>query len=251
MMPVRVIPCLDVSGGRVVKGVRFEGLRDAGDPVALAARYAADGADEIVFLDVSAGVEGRRTALETVERTACRVFVPLTVGGGVRCVEDARDLLRAGCDKVAVNSAAARDPALIDRLAAAFGSQCVVAAVDARRCGDGWTVVVDAGRTDTLLPAVRWVEAAQARGAGEVLLTSVDRDGVNDGYDGDLLRAVSAVLHVPLVASGGFGRPEHAVAAVEAGADAVLAASVFHDGRMSVRELKKALQARGVEVRPC
>lgn len=251
MMPVRVIPCLDVSGGRVVKGVRFEGLRDAGDPVALAERYAADGADEIVFLDVSAGVEGRRTALETVERTARRVFVPLTVGGGVRCVEDARDLLRAGCDKVAVNSAAVRDPALIGRLAAAFGSQCVVAAVDARRCGDGWTVAVDAGRTDTLIPAVCWVEEAQARGAGEILLTAVDRDGVHDGYDGDLLRAVSAVLRVPLVASGGFGRVEHAVEAVRAGADAVLAASVFHDGRMSVRELKKALQARGVEVRPC
>ncbi|MBP7864514.1 MAG: imidazole glycerol phosphate synthase subunit HisF [Acidobacteria bacterium] len=251
MRTVRVIPCLDVTGGRVVKGVKFEGLRDVGDPVALAERYAAEGADEIVFLDVSAGMEGRRTALEVVERTARRVFVPLTAGGGVRRVEDARDLLRAGCDKVAVNSAAVRDPSLIDRLAAAFGSQCVVAAVDARRDGDGWTVAVDAGRTATDLPAVQWIAEAQARGAGEVLLTAVDRDGVNGGYDCDLIRAVSAVLRVPLVASGGFGRVEHAVEAVRAGADAVLAASVFHEGRMSVRQLKEFLRTRGVEVRPC
>ncbi len=249
MVLKRVIPCLDVAGGRVVKGVRFRNLRDSGDPVALARRYAEEGADELVFLDITAGVEGRRTALRLVERAAREVFIPFTVGGGVRCRENARDLLLAGCDKVAVNSAAVRRPGLLEELAGRFGRQCVVLAVDARRTPAGFRVAVDAGRTLTDRDAVDWVREGQDRGAGEVLLTSMDRDGGQAGFDLELLRAVAPACRVPLIASGGFGEPAHAVAALSAGADAVLAASVFHDGVLSIPELKRFLQDHGIEVR--
>jgi cyclase len=245
----RVIPCLDVAAGRVVKGVRFRNLRDSGDPVELARRYGEEGADELVFLDIAAGVEGRRTALRMVERVAREVFIPLTVGGGVRSAEDARDLLLAGCDKVAVNSAAVRRPGLLDELAGRFGRQCVVLAVDARRAPAGFRVAVDAGRTLTGLDAADWVRAGQGHGAGEVLLTSMDRDGGQAGFDLELLRAVAPACRVPLIASGGFGEPAHAAAALAAGADAVLAASVFHDGVLAIRDLKRYLRNHGYEVR--
>jgi cyclase len=245
----RVIPCLDVTGGRVVKGVRFVNLRDSGNPVELAQRYQEEGADELVFLDISAGVEGRRTALRMVERVARAIYIPFTVGGGVRAVGDARNLLLAGCDKVAVNSAAVRRPALLGELANRFGRQCVVLAVDARRASGGFRVAVDAGRTLTGRNAVGWIQEGQAAGAGEVLLTSMDRDGEQTGFDLELLRAAAAVCRVPLIASGGFGEPAHALAALEAGADAVLAASVFHEGRLRIGELKRYLAEHGIEVR--
>lgn len=253
MSAVRIIACLDVAAGRVVKGVRFQGLRPCGDPAALARRYAEQGADELVLLDVTAGGEKRLAAAETVARVARAAFLPLTVGGGIRSEAGARDLLRSGCDKVAVNSAAVRDPALVGRLAAAFGKQCVVVAVDARqRPGrDEWEVVVDAGKTPTGRDVVGWVREAERRGAGEILLTSIDRDGVGAGFDGALLRAVSAGLGVPLVASGGFRVPPHALEAVRAGADAVLAASALHRGEMSLARIKSFLLKRNVEVRPC
>ena len=250
MVLKRVIPCLDVAGGRVVKGIRFRNLRDSGDPVELARRYEEEGADELVFLDIAAGVEGRRTALRMVERVAREVFIPLTVGGGVRSAEDARDLLLAGCDKVAVNSAAVRRPELLEELASRFGRQCVVLAVDARRTpgrfpGGG-------GRradADGPLDAADWVRAGQDRGAGEVLLTSMDRDGGQAGFDLELLQAAAPACRVPLIASGGFGEPAHAAAALAAGADAVLAASVFHDGVLTIGDLKRYLRNHGVEVR--
>jgi cyclase len=251
MVMNRVIPCLDVAAGRVVKGIEFRGLRDAGDPVELARRYAADGADELVFLDVTAGVEGRDTAARVVERVAAEVFVPLTVGGGVRSVADARRLLDAGCDKVAVNSAAVRRPELLAELAAVLGRQCVVLAVDAVATRAGYRVVVDAGRSVTDLEVLGWLEEGQRRGAGEVLLTSVDRDGGHAGYDLTLLAGAAAVCRVPLVASGGLSGPPDAAAALAAGADAVLAASRFHDGELTIGELKAYLAALGFEVRPC
>ncbi|GIU97724.1 MAG: imidazole glycerol phosphate synthase subunit HisF [Actinomycetota bacterium] len=247
----RIIPCLDVNAGRVVKGVRFVDLRDAGDPVELAARYDEQGADELVFLDITATLEGRRATLDVVSRTAEQVFIPLTVGGGVRGEDDVRDLLRAGADKVALNSAAVRDPELLTRCAGAFGSQCIVIAIDARRRDGGWEVVIDAGRTPTGLDAVRWAhEATARRGAGEVLLTSMDRDGTGEGYDLELLEAVAAAVPVPLVASGGAGRPGHFAQALAPGrADAVLAASRFHDGELTIGEVKDYLAARGIPVR--
>lgn len=245
----RVVPCLDVAAGRVVKGVRFQDLRDVGDPAEAAARYAAAGADEIVFLDVTAGPERRDTDLEWVERTAERVFVPLTVGGGVRVVDDAGRLLRAGADKVAVNSAAVSRPELLGELAERFGSQCVVLSVDVARRGAGWEVVTQGGRTATGLDALEWIERAVELGAGEVLLTSIDADGTQEGYDLELLREVTRRVTVPVIASGGAGRPEHLSAALEAGAAAVLAASIFHDGCYTVGEVKAALAAAGHVVR--
>jgi cyclase len=248
----RVIPCLDVASGRVVKGVRFLDLRDAGDPAAAARRYAAEGADELVFLDVRAAPEARATDLAWVERVAEQVFVPLTVGGGVRSVADARALLLAGADKVAVNTAAVERPALLGDLARRFGSQCVVLAVDARRRpgGDGgWEVVTHGGRRPTGREAIAWIREAVELGAGEVLLTSIDGDGTLLGYDLELVRAAALAVSVPVIASGGAGTPEHLAEALAAGAAAVLAASIFHDGTYSIGEVKRALAVRGLKVR--
>ncbi|MGE0712354.1 MAG: imidazole glycerol phosphate synthase subunit HisF [Planctomycetota bacterium] len=248
----RVIPCLDVAEGRVVKGVRFQGLRDAGDPVAQALAYQAQGADELVLLDVSATPEGRRTARHTVAAVREVLGIPLTVGGGVRAVEDAGGLLEAGADKVGVNTAAVADPSLLTRLADAFGAQCTVLSLDAasRQGGDGWEVVVRSGRERTGRCAVDWAREATERGAGEVLLTSWDRDGTQQGYDLPLVSAVGGAVTVPVIASGGARTPEDLAAALRAGADAVLAASIFHDGLITVTELKHALAALGVPVRP-
>ena len=240
----RIVPCLDVEGGRVVKGTRFQDLRDAGDPVELAARYDREGGDELVFLDITATLEGRAATLDVIARTAEQVFIPLTVGGGVRQDDDVHDLLRAGADKVAVNSAAVRDPSLLQRAADRFGTQCMVVAIDARRRvgGSGWEVAIDAGRTSTDRDAVEWaVEATSRCGAGEVLLTSMDRDGTGEGYDLELLRAVAGEVGVPVVASGGAGELDHfAEALTEGGADAVLAASRLHFGQIGIREIKRA-----------
>ncbi|HHQ49373.1 MAG TPA: imidazole glycerol phosphate synthase subunit HisF [Acidobacteria bacterium] len=245
----RIIPCLDVDRGRVVKGVRFQGLRDAGDPAELATAYAAQGADELVVLDVSATPEGRGHALETVRRVRTAVGIPVTVGGGVRTVADAAALLEAGADKVAVNTAAVARPELLGELAERFGRQCTVLALDARRKGDGWEVVVRSGREPTGLHAVAWARAAAAAGAGEILLTSWDRDGTRDGYDTELLAAVSRAVRVPVIASGGADTPAHMAEALAAGADAVLAASIFHDQDATVGDIKAGLHRLGVEVR--
>ena len=248
----RIMPCLDVNAGRVVKGTRFVDLVDAGDPVELAARYDAEGADELVFLDITATIEGREATLDVIGRTADQVFIPLTVGGGVREEDDVRTLLRAGADKVAINSAAVRAPALLERCAGRFGTQCMVIAIDAkRRSGGSWEVFVDAGRTPTGRDAIEWaVEATERRGAGEVLLTSMDRDGTGEGYDLELLHAVSEVVRVPLVASGGAGRVEHfAEALTDGGADAVLAASRFHFEQLTIRDVKRYLEDLEIPVR--
>jgi cyclase len=247
----RIIPCLDVKNGRVVKGVQFQNLKDSGDPVELAARYDAEGADELVFLDITAGIEKRDTAAKMVAAVARQVFIPFTVGGGIRTVADAEALLEAGCDKVAVNSAAVRRPELITELASRFGSQCVVVAVDVRRPSFGILVSVDAGRTTTQLTMADWLAQAQDRGAGEILLTSMDRDGTGSGYDLDVLRTASRNLKIPLIASGGFGEARHAVEAFAADADAVLAAGIFHTGGLTVGRLKEQLAREGVEVRAC
>ncbi|HSD78739.1 MAG TPA: imidazole glycerol phosphate synthase subunit HisF [Solirubrobacteraceae bacterium] len=250
----RVIPCLDVDGGRVVKGTRFVGLRDAGDPVELAARYDAEGADELVFLDITATHERRDTIVELARRTADNVFIPFTIGGGIRSAEDAQAVLDAGADKVSVNSAAVARPELIDELARVFGVQCVVLAIDAKRRDPadpaaGWEVHVAGGRTPTGLDAVAWARDGVARGAGEILLTSMDRDGTSDGYDLELTRAIARAVGVPVIASGGAGRLEHLVDALRAGADAALAASIFHFGEYTIAEAKAALAAGGIAVR--
>ena len=254
MQTVRVVPCLDVDGGRVVKGVNFVGLRDAGDPVELAARYDREGADELVFLDVRASVDSRDTTIDMVRRTAEEVFIPFTVGGGIRSVEDARGILRAGADKVSVNTAAVDGPELVTGLAAEFGIQCVVVAVDARRSTavpSGFEVFTHGGRTPTGRDAVAWVAEVVALGAGEILLTSMDRDGTRDGFDIEMLKAVGAVATVPLIASGGVGDLDHLVqGATEGGADAVLAASIFHFGEHTVADAKRHLAGAGVAVRP-
>jgi cyclase len=249
MLKVRVIPCLDVRDGRVVKGVRFIDLVDAGDPVEQAGAYDAAGADELMFLDIAASHEGRRTLLDVVARTADMCFMPLSVGGGIRAVDEARALLRAGADKVSLNTAAVEDPALVARCADAFGSQAVVAAIDARRSGDRWRVFTYGGRTDTGLDAIDYARAAAGRGAGEILLTSMDQDGAKTGYDLELLRAVSAAVDIPVIASGGAGNTDHLIAAVEAGADAVLAASIFHFGEVTIAQAKRAMAAAGLPMR--
>lgn len=252
---LRVIPCLDVDAGRVVKGVNFENLRDAGDPVELARRYDAEGADELTFLDVSASVEQRETTFEVVRRTAEQVFVPLTVGGGVRSAEDVDRLLRAGADKVGVNTAAIARPELLAEIADRFGSQVLVLSVDARRVRDGastdsgFEVTTHGGRRGTGLDAVAWAVRAVELGVGEILLNSMDADGTTAGFDVEMLTAVRREVRVPLVASGGAGTPEHFVEAARAGADAVLAASVFHFGTLSVGQVKQALREAGFEVR--
>jgi cyclase len=255
MLARRIIPCLDVKDGRVVKGVRFVDLADAGDPVEVAARYDAEGADELCFLDITASHEGRPIILDVVARTAERVFMPLTVGGGVRTVDDVRALLRAGADKVSVNTAAVARPDLVREAAERFGTQCVVVAIDARRraAADpsrGWTVYTHGGRAPTGLDAVEWAARMEAEGAGEILLTSMDRDGTRLGYDLDLVRAVSERVGVPVIASGGVGTLEHlSDGFVRGGASAVLAASIFHYGEHTVREAKAYLAGRGVPVR--
>ena len=251
MLCRRVIPCLDVAGGRVVKGTRFVDLVDEGDPPELAARYAAEGADELVFLDISAAPEGRGTLLEIVERTARRAFIPLTVGGGVRSVEEMRDVLRAGADKVSLNTAAVTDPDLIARCAARFGRQAVVVAIDARTTASGfWEVLVRGGRETTGLDAIAWAGRAVDRGAGELLVTSIDRDGTQSGFDTELLRAITDAVHVPVIASGGAAGPADFVAAVvDGGADAVLAASIFHRGIHTIGAVKAAMAAAGLPVR--
>ena len=253
----RIVPCLDVDKGRVVKGVKFVELRDAGDPVELAARYDAEGADELVFLDITASHEGRDLILDVAARSAESVFIPLTIGGGVRSVEDVSRLLRAGADKVAMNSAAVATPSLVRDAASEFGSQAIVVAIDARRkelsCGDAsWEVFVQGGRLPTGLDAVRWARMVCELGAGEILLTSMDRDGTSEGYDLDLTKAVADAVPVPVIASGGAGRPEHLADAVDpalGGAEAALAASVFHFAEFSITEAKRALADRGLPVR--
>lgn len=250
MLKVRLIPCLDVRDGRVVKGVRFVDLRDAGDPVAQAKAYDAAGADELMFLDITASHEGRDAILDVVARTADVCFMPLSVGGGIRTVEGARALLRAGADKISINTAAVEDPTLIPACADAFGSQAVVAAIDARATGDRWRVFTYGGRRDTGLDAVDHARVCVAAGAGEILLTSMDRDGDRSGYDIALLKAVTSAVGVPVIASGGAGSAAHLVAAVkEGGADAVLAASIFHFGEISIGEAKRAMAAAGLPVR--
>lgn len=250
MLTVRIVPCLDVRDGRVVKGVRFQGLRDAGSPPELAEAYEAQGADEIVLLDVSATPEGRATAARTVAAVRERLSLPLTVGGGVRVADDAARLLEAGADKVAVNTAAVEGPALLDEMARRFGRQCTVLALDAARDGAGrFEVVTLSGKRRTGLDAIDWARQAEARGAGEVLLTSWDRDGTKAGYDLELIAAVADAVAVPIVASGGAATAEHMAEAVRAGASAVLAASIFHYGETTVAELKGALARLGVEVR--
>jgi imidazole glycerol-phosphate synthase subunit HisF len=248
----RVIPCLDVTDGRVVKGVNFVDLRDAGDPVELAARYDIEGADELVFLDITASSDGRDTMVDVARRTAEQVYIPFTIGGGIRSVDDARLLLRAGADKVSVNTSAVQRPDLVADIATEFGAQCVVCAIDARaRSGGGWEVVVHGGRTPTGLDAVEWAERATALGAGEILLTSMDRDGTKDGFDLALTRAISDAVGVPVIASGGAGTLDHLVEGViEGGADAVLAASIFHFGQYSIAEAKEVMAAAGIRVRP-
>jgi imidazole glycerol-phosphate synthase subunit HisF len=246
----RVIPCMDVDAGRVVKGTKFLDIRDAGDPVELAAFYDREGADELIFLDITATSDKRATVVELARRAADDVFVPFTIGGGVREVGDAQAVLDAGADKVSINSAAVARPELVGELADVFGAQCVVLAIDAkRRTGDGWEVYVAGGRSATGRDAVVWAREGVERGAGEILLTSMDRDGTQDGYDLELTRAISEAVDVPVIASGGVGGPEDMVDGLAAGADAVLAASIFHYGRYSVRDVKACLAEAGVPVR--
>ncbi len=249
----RVIPCLDVTNGRVVKGINCVDLRDAGDPVELAARYDAQGADELVFLDITASSDGRETMVDVVSRTAEQVFIPFTVGGGIREVADARKMLRAGADKVSVNTAAVQHPEVISDIAAEFGSQCVVCAIDAKwdAARNRWTVYLHGGRTATELDAVQWAERAVSLGAGEILLTSMDRDGTRDGFDIALTKAVSSAVGVPVIASGGVGTLQHLAEGVtEGGATGVLAASIFHFGDHTIAEAKDVMSERGIRVRP-
>jgi cyclase len=246
----RVIPCLDIKGGRVVKGVKFENLVDSGDPSLLAARYEAEGADEIALLDISATLEERKTALQAVSGVRSSVSIPISVGGGIRSVEDAERLLEAGADRVSVNSAAVRDPGLISRLAERFGVQCVVVAIDAKkRENSGWEVVVDAGTRKTGLDVLEWAAECARLGAGEILLTSIDRDGTGSGYDLDLVEAVAEISGIPVIASGGATSPEHFLEGVSSGASAVLGAGAFHRGELSINNLKMYLSEYGVEVR--
>jgi len=252
MLTKRIIPCLDVKKGRVVKGTNFVGLRDAGDPIELAKRYDDERADELVFLDITASHEKRGTMVEVAKNCAAQVFIPFTVGGGIRTVEDMRVMLKAGADKISINSAAVKNPKLISEGAKKFGSQCIVLAVDAKSREDksGWEIYVNGGRTPTGLDCLDWVKKAVALGAGEILLTSMDADGTKDGYDIDLTRAVSESVNVPVIASGGAGELKHFLQVlVDGKADAVLAASVFHYGKYTIREVKEYLKKHGVEVR--
>ena len=246
----RIVPCLDVKDGRVVKGIRFQNLRDAGDPADQAGEYERQGADEIVILDIGASAEGRETQRETVRAVRRRIHIPLTVGGGIRSVDDARGLLAAGADKVSVNTAAVRDPSLLERLSQAFGTQCVVLAIDARRLGESWDTLVVGGREATGIDAIEWGREGTRLGAGEILLTSWDRDGTREGCDVELLEAMREAVDVPVIASGGIGTPDDVATAFRAGADAVLAASVFHDGDLTVGQIKTYVSEQGLAVRP-
>jgi cyclase len=246
----RIIPCLDVAAGRVVKGVNFVNLRDAGDPVEIARRYDEQGADELTFLDITASADERDTIVHVVEAVAAQVFIPLTVGGGVRSAQDVRRLLNAGADKVSINTAAVQDPAVVEEAAGRFGAQCIVVAIDAKRARSGWEVFTHGGRKPTGLDAIDWARRMQAAGAGEILLTSMDRDGTREGFDLALTRAVAEAVDVPVIASGGVGNLEHlADGVIDGKADAVLAASIFHYGEYTVRQAKEAMAARGIEVR--
>lgn len=249
MLTVRLIPCLDVRDGRVVKGTKFQNLRDSGDPVELVERYAAEGADEVTILDVSATLEGRLASLRTIELVRKAIRLPLLVGGGVRTVADARRLLESGADKVGVNSAAVANPTLISEISGQYGAQCAVVAIDAQRTATGWRVLVNAGSTATDLEAIEWACIAQQLGAGEILLTSWDRDGTGEGFDLELTSGVASATTLPVIASGGAAKPDDFVAAARAGASAVLAASVFHEGRYTMREVKEELRVQGFEVR--
>jgi cyclase len=255
MLTRRIIPCLDVTAGRVVKGVSFVNLRDAGDPVELAAFYNAEGADELVFLDITASYEGRKTMLDVVQRTAEQVFIPVTVGGGIRSIEDIRATLGAGADKIALNTAAVQHPELLSMGAEQFGAQCIVLAIDARAnpaMPGGYEVYLHGGRTPTSLDALAWAQRGVELGAGEILLTSMDRDGTQQGYDLHLTRAVADAVSVPVIASGGVGTLEHLYEGLTAGgAEAVLAASIFHFGQLRIRDVKEYLQREGVRIRPC
>ncbi len=250
MLARRIIPCLDVADGRVVKGVHFESLRDAGDPVEQAARYDAEGADELVFLDITASYRKESTTLAMVERIAESIFIPFTVGGGIRSIEDAGAALRAGADKIGVNTAAIRDPELVSRLADSYGSQCIVTAVDVRREGEQWMVMATGGREATGLEALAWMRTLENRGAGEILLTSMERDGTRRGYDLELTHAAATQLSIPVIASGGAGNLAHLAEAFEAGAHGVLAASIFHFDGTTIADARTYLRGRGIAVRP-
>jgi len=250
MLAKRIIPCLDVDRGRVVKGVNFVGLRDAGDPVEIARRYDDQGADELCFLDITASSDDRDTILHVVEEVAAEVFIPLTVGGGVRKIDDVRNLLNAGADKVSINTAAVQRPEFVAEATGRFGAQCIVVAIDAKRVADRWEVFTHGGRRPTGLDAVEWARRMQALGAGEILLTSMDRDGTREGFDLGLTHAIAEAVGIPVIASGGVGNLEHlADGVIEGGADAVLAASIFHFGEFTVRQAKELMAARGIEVR--
>ncbi len=245
----RIIPCLDVDNGRVVKGVNFVGLRDAGDPVEVARRYNEEGADELTFLDITASHEERKTIVDIVEQVAKEVFIPLTVGGGIRTLDDIYALLNVGCDKVSINSAAIKNPDFIDEAAKRFGSQCIVIAIDAKRADRSWHIFLNGGRIDTGIDAIEWAREAYERGAGEILLTSMDADGTKAGYDNLLNARISEAVPIPLIASGGAGTMEHILEAFEAGADAALAASIFHFREIDIMELKRYLHEHGIPVR--
>jgi cyclase len=250
MLAKRIIPCLDIKDGRTVKGINFEGLRDAGDPVELAKRYSEEGADELVFLDITATKEKRKTLVELVRKIAQEIDIPFTVGGGIGSTGEIAELLHAGADKVSLNSAIVRDPDLIDRASQQFGSQCIVAAVDAKRSGNAWKVFISGGSIETDKNAISWIQEAEHRGAGEILLTSMDRDGTKSGFDLDLLQKVNEVVNIPVIASGGAGTTKHCIDAVTVGkADAVLAASIFHFQEIEISELKKSMENNGITIR--
>ncbi len=250
MLGIRVIPCLDVNKGRVVKGTNFVNLRDAGDPVEIAERYNTEGADELVFLDITATNEGRDTTVDLVRRAAEKVFIPLTVGGGIRTLEDIRNLLNAGADKVSLNSSAVKNPEIIKEASDKFGMQCIVVAIDAKKIADSkWNVFVNGGRIDTGLDAVEWAKKVASLGTGEILLTSMDKDGTKDGYDVELLQAISDAVKIPVIASGGAGKLEHFSKACEYGASAVLAASLFHYKELTIQQVKEHLKSKGIPVR--
>lgn len=250
MLAKRIIPCLDIKDGRTVKGVNFEGLRDAGDPVELARRYSQEGADELVFLDITATKEKRKTLVELVKKIAAEIDIPFTVGGGIGSIDEIADLLHAGADKVSLNSAIVRDPDLINRAAQQFGSQCIVAAVDAKKTGERWTVFISGGSINTKKDALEWMQEVEERGAGEILLTSMDRDGTKSGYDLELLKKVNSFISIPVIASGGAGTKEHCIEAVKTGnADAILAASIFHFREIAISDLKESMRQDGITVR--
>ncbi|WP_421775446.1 imidazole glycerol phosphate synthase subunit HisF [Gracilimonas sp.] len=250
MLTKRIIPCLDIKDGRTVKGVNFEGLRDAGDPVELAKRYSEEGADELVFLDITATLEKRKTLVELVKRIAAEINIPFTVGGGIKTVDEIEELLKSGADKVSLNSSIVKNPDLINEASTAFGAQAIVAAVDAKKHGDSWNVYIKGGTEDTGLDAIEWMQEVEERGAGEILLTSMDRDGTKSGFDIDILEKINGIVNIPVIASGGAGTIDHCIEAITKGnADAVLAASIFHFKEIEIKDLKKNMKAANIEVR--